>query len=244
MSLVPQYRAVFGVDVVGSASTPGHSAHAVPDGVEQMVSEALRTSGIAPTDAVEWEPGGDGALITFPSEFLGGLLDATQRLDVIAMRHNRRHKPELRFRAAIDVGPVGGSPGFSPPKITASRLLESKEFKDLMKRCQDESGEDAANTALIVSAGAGNAAFGGDHTSLVRRGDFADLGIQNKEYEDTAWVRVPGFDARSLREFSDKRTKAPEAPYSSGVTNVAYGVQNGVQAGTVNGGVNIGRNAQ
>ncbi|WP_330271143.1 hypothetical protein OG205_28855 [Lentzea sp. NBC_00516] len=233
MNPVPQHRALLGVDVIGSAQLPGYLMNAVPGVISKLIDAALAQSGVQPDDVLSLESPGDGALMVLPSEHLGAILDAAVRLDQLTIEHNRWSKPEVRLRVAVHVGPVGDD-GFHRARINHTRLLDAPEFKELLRRCHDEAGEETATTALIVSTEALDTAFSGDHTQVARRSDFASLPASNKEYRHDAWVRVPGFDPRSLAAFAGT-TSAPEP--TARVQNVVHGEMRGVQAGTVNGGL-------
>ncbi|USX49413.1 hypothetical protein [Lentzea sp. HUAS12] len=233
MNPVPQHRALLGVDVIGSAQLPGYLMNAIPATISKLLDAALRQSGIEPDAVLSLESPGDGALLVLPSERLGAVLDAAARLDEITVEHNRWSKPEVRLRVAVHVGPVGES-GFHRARVVHARLLDAPEFKDLLKRCHDAAAEETATTALIVSAEALDTAFGGDHTQVAKRSDFASLRVSHKEYRHEAWVRVPGFDPRSLAAFAE----TADAPRSTAsVHNVVHGDMHGIQAGTVNGGL-------
>ena len=234
MNPVPQHRALLGVDVISSARLPGYLMNTIPGTISKLLDAALRQSGIEPDAVLSLESPGDGALVVLPSEQLGAVLDATARLDEITTEHNRWSKPEVRLRTAVHVGPVGDDDGFYLARVTHARLLDAPEFKRLLKRCHEEGSEDVANAALIVSSEALDTAFGGDHTQVVRRGDFASLRVSHKEYQREAWVRVPGFDPRSLAAFADNADAPPPA---ASVHNVVHGDMHGIQAGTVNGGL-------
>lgn len=236
MNPVPQHRALLGVDVIGSAQLPGYLMNAVPSTISKLVSAALTESGIEPDDVISLESPGDGALMVLRSGQLGAVLDAAVRLDQLAIDHNRWHKPEVRLRVAVHVGPVGDDDGFYRARITHTRLLDAPEFKDLLKRCHEEASEDTASTALIVSSEAMDTAFSGDHTQVARRSDFAPLPVAHKEFRHDAWVRVPGFDPRSLAAFTGNAS-APEP--AGRVENVVHGEMNGVQAGNVSGDLNF-----
>jgi hypothetical protein len=230
---VPQHRALLGVDVIGSAQLPGYLMNAVPGTISKLIDAALAQSGVQPGDVLSLESPGDGALLVLPSERLGDVLDAAVRLDQLTIDHNRWNKPEVRLRVAVHIGPVGDD-GFHRARITHTRLLDAPEFKSLLKRCHDEAAEETATTALIVSSEALDTAFSGDHTQVARRGDFTSLPVAHKEYRHNAWVRVPGFDPRSLAAFTQPdSTPEPEVR----TQNVVHGDMHGVQAGTVNGGL-------
>ncbi|WP_086668350.1 hypothetical protein [Lentzea kentuckyensis] len=235
MNPVPQHRALLGVDVIGSAQLPAYLMNAVPETISKLVGSALEQSGVAPDHVLSLESPGDGVLMVLPSAQLGAVLDAAVRLDQLTIDHNRWSKPEVRLRVAVHVGPVGDD-GFHRARITHTRLLDAPEFKDLLKRCRHEGAEETATTALIVSSEALDTAFSGDHTQVARRSDFASLPVSHKEYRHDAWVRVPGFDPRSLAEFVGTAS-APEP--AARVQNVVHGAMNGVQAGNVGGDLNF-----
>ncbi|MDX8034748.1 hypothetical protein SK803_31415 [Lentzea sp. BCCO 10_0856] len=233
MNPVPEHRTLLGVDVIGSAQLPGYLMNAVPGTISKLVGTALTQSGIEADDVLSLESPGDGALLVLPSGQLGAVLDAAVRLDQLIIDHNRWHKPEVRLRVAVHVGPVGDD-GFHRARITHTRLLDAPEFKNLLKRCHDEGDQDTANTALIVSSEALDTAFSGDHTQVARRSDFASLAVSHKEYRHNAWVRVPGFDPRSLAAL----TGGAAAPDPVARTqNIVHGHMNGIQADTINGGL-------
>lgn len=235
MNPVPQHRALLGVDVIGSARLPAYLMNAVPGTISKLVDSALEQSGVEPDHVLSVESPGDGVLMVLPSGQLGAVLDAAVRLDQLTIDHNRWSKPEVRLRVAVHVGPVGDD-GFHRARITHTRLLDAPEFKDLLKRCQSEGAEETATTALIVSSEALDTAFSGDHTQVARRGDFASLPVAHKEYRHDAWVRVPGFDPRSLAGFVGAAS-APEPAARN--QNIAYGAMSGVQAGNVGGDLNF-----
>ncbi|RKT53202.1 hypothetical protein [Saccharothrix australiensis] len=227
---VPEHRALLGVDVVGSTRNEGYHLDTVRAAVDGMVRAALATAGVGRSDVVEWEPTGDGALLTLSSRRLGAVLDAAHHLDGSAAEHNRHRKPDIRLRLAVEVGPVGPRPGLYAAKIALCRLLDAPAFKELVARCA------GAATALIVSDGVLRAAFGGDYTRHVRRTDFAPLAVRDKEFSATAWVRVPGYDTRAPQPGP---TGTPPAGHGR-VVNVVNGSFYGVQAGDVHGGIHLG----
>ncbi|MFD5826917.1 hypothetical protein [Lentzea sp. NPDC060358] len=227
---------MLGVDVIGSAQLPDYLLKAVPVTISKLLDEALEHSGVEPADVLVREPLGDGAVMVLQSEQLGAVLDAAVRLDQLTINHNRWQKPEVRLRVAVHVGPVGAD-GFHRTRVDHNRLLDAPEFKKLLERCRELGSEETANTGLIVSSEALDAAFSGDHTQLARRSDFAALAISNKEFRQEAWVRVQGFDSRSLTAF----TKTAPEMHQSGtrVRNVVHGNMHGVQAGDIDGNLNF-----
>lgn len=253
MGAMPDTRALLGVDVVASAGNPGYHLDRVWGALSEMLSEALDASGITPDDVVRYEPVGDGALYTFPNDRLGAVVDLSDRLDKLAERHNRWHKPDLRLRVAVELGAVGDGPGYDAPRIRLNRMLAADTFKALVNTCvganADEKGNSPVNSGLIMSDAAFRSVFGGDYTSLVRQTDFAPLDVVNKEFTDRAWVRVPGVDARTLAEFAehlepsiDGNDEETATTYPMRVTNhISGNAEHSLQAGIVTGGVYFGR---
>jgi hypothetical protein len=245
MDVMPETRALLGVDVIGSAANEGHHYDPLWRALDRMLGRALAGRGIPDDEVLDYEPGGDGALYTLPSRRLGGVLDLADDLDRLAAEHNRSRKPDIRLRIAVEVGAVGEGPGYFAPKIWRGRLLNSAAFKELMKHCLHKRPEGSVNTGLIVSAPAFREAFGGDYTAVVRRHDFVEIEASEKEFTEPAWVRVPGLDSRTLAEFVSASQAKPETPKpvvepEAKVVNQVYGTMNGVQAGDVHGDINFG----
>jgi hypothetical protein len=236
---------LLGVDVVGSASNPGYHLSPLVRTVNRMLDTAIRASGIGDDEILDVESGGDGALYTLPSSRLGTVLDFSERLDQLVAEHNRWKKPEIRLRIAVELGAVGDAEGYYPAKIYRSRLMNAPAFKMLLDRCLSERGGGSVNTALIVSAPAFREAFGGDYTELVKRVEFAEMLVAEKEFQETSWVRVPGLDATSITSFVTANraagTDSAAAPAAGTVVNNnVKGSMHGVQAGIVSGGITVG----
>jgi hypothetical protein len=191
---------LMGVDVIGSAENPGGELDRLSRAFHTIVRDALRHTGIGVVDILEWEERGDEALATLPHALLGKAVDVAQCLHDLAVEHNRHHRPEVRLRMAVLTGPVPAEPTYARAKIDRARLLDAPVFRSLMARCHREAA-DGAYTGLILSGHAFHTVFGGDHTALVRQAEFAEVPVVAKEFRDRAWVRVPGWDARSLRAF-------------------------------------------
>ncbi len=247
MCAMPEFRTLFGVDVIASASNPGYHLERVWGALSEMLSEALDASGITPEEVVRCEPGGDGALYVLPGNRLGALVDLTDRLDKLAARRNRWHRPDLRLRMAIETGAVSDHPTYEVPMIRLCRLLAARGFKSLVNGCvranTDDRGNCPVNSGLIMSTAAYRAVFGGDYTEVVRDTDFAEIPVSDKEFAERAWVRVPGIDARSLSERATTVQPPDDEPRppSSKVTNTIHGdAKNAVQAHTITGGIRLG----
>lgn len=255
MGLIPETRALLGVDVIGSGSNPGYHRARLGGALSGLLSGALDASRIPEGDVVHDEPTGDGAIYTFPSRYLGAVVDLSKRLDDLAAKHNRRNKPEIRLRIAVHVGPVGDQPEFCSAKKDLVRLLEADAFKKLVRTCiqqrADAYGNSLVNSGLIVSTAAFQAVFGGDYTDEVQESDFLEMMVSNKEFTGQAWVRVPGVDPDILNEFAglaqaaqlDEQDSAswPAKQSSPRVTNHVGGNMTGSQqAGVVYGDMSSG----
>ncbi|MCE7003179.1 hypothetical protein LWC34_10100 [Kibdelosporangium philippinense] len=244
MNSLPQHHALLGVDVIGSARNPGHYLEKLQSSTDTMLRTALTDAGVQLSRATNWEPTGDGALVTLPSSDLGALFDAASLLEVKAAEHNRWHKPDVRLRIAVHVGPVGPEPGYYEPKITLSRLLNAPVFKQVVERCLAERRGDV-NTGLIVSDNAYRAVFGGDHTRLVTQAEFASVAASDKEFAQPAWIRVPGFEAKSLVASvaaegpASASGAAPAGTPNGSMQNTANGPMSGLQANTIAGNVSF-----
>ncbi|WAL66806.1 hypothetical protein ORV05_03055 [Amycolatopsis cynarae] len=235
MELLPETRALLGIDVIASADNPGYHLGALWRALAGMLNQAFADTGIDAEEVIESEPTGDGALYTLSSRRLGTLMDFSKRLDELAAEHNRERKPDVRLRIAVDLGAVGDVPSYYSAKISRGRLLDAPAFKSILTRCLAERPD--VNSGLILSMAAFRQVFGGDYTHAVRESEFAEVTVTNKSFREQAWLHVPGFDARSLRELAAEPNKSePAAPQ---VNNQVNGTVNGVQAGTINGAVSV-----
>jgi hypothetical protein len=246
MERMPESRALVGIDVIGSANTPGYHRKPLWDGLTGMLDTGLEQAGITPDDVLWQEPTGDGALYTLTGDRLGAAFDLAAHLDRLARQHNRRYKPDIRLRIAVDRGPVGVEPGYYSPKIQLSRLINAPAFSALLDCCLRERPADAVHTGLITSAEAFLDVFGGDYTTEVHQSEFAEISVSLKEFADRVWVRVPGLDPRSLTEFARSIVPAAtEEPRVYHVQNVNNGTMtSSVQAGIVHGGIHLGGKRQ
>jgi hypothetical protein len=246
MDVVADQRVLLGIDVIGSARTPGSDYRLLSSAWQGIVQDSLTAAGITGSDLLEWEEQGDGVLVTLPHAHLGTAVDMSQRVHEHTVSYNRVRKPEIRLRMALVTGPVPDGQTYMRAKVDRARLLDAPAFKDLLARCHRES-DGGAHTGLIISDHAFHTVFGGDHTELVRRSEFAELVVAAKEFRATAWVRVPGFDARSLRTFGaamsgEESTTASDEARDARVHNTVNGTMSGVQANVIHGGITFGAN--
>ena len=241
MNAVPEYRAVLGVDAVGSASLPIHHHSALHRAIGAAVDAGLALHGVGPADLLDREDTGDGLLITAPSGTAGALLDAAHSIERLLTAHNTLHKPELRLRMAVEVGPVADGRGLAATKIALARMLDAEAFRTLFRRCLAERPADALNSALVVSDQVRRTVLDGGHTAVVRAAEFARLRLINKEFDGTAWVRVPGCDADTLARLADSAEPDEEQGHGLSVVNTVHGgMRGGIQAGVINAPITLG----
>ncbi|MCK2240862.1 MULTISPECIES: hypothetical protein [unclassified Crossiella] len=250
---MPVNRTVLGIDLIDSGSNPGYHLDVAAQKMREFTETALAGREIAKADAVDWQHTGDGLLAAFPQEMLGNLVDATQLLDELAAEHNRWHKPDVRLRICLGIGPLPTHEGLHRTNIDCARMLDAPVFRTVLRQCA-QAGPAEFNTGLILSAKAYEDVFGGPYTDLVKQSDFSRITFQHKETENTAWIRVPGFAAERLTAFAEPQplpepvTKPEDKPgeatrrvaASSAVNNTVNGEMNGVQAGEIHGGVHFG----
>ncbi len=245
MELVQEHRALFGVDVAGSAGIPGHQRGQLAGAMSELLHKAMWETDIQHPDVLQWEHTGDGAMLLLPGRFLGLLFDLAARLDTAIAEHNRHRRPDLKVRIAVELGPVGDTPGFYGPRISHARLLNAPAFKDLLRRCMTERPDGSISTGMIASDHAYTTAFGGDHTELVRQADFAPVTVREKEFTGKAWIKVPGFDARTIAGFAAQQPETPgpahaERPVTHVTNQVGRDLRGGIQAGTIHGHASFG----
>jgi hypothetical protein len=245
---VAEFRTLLGVDVIDSARTAPHLLPQVPTVLETLLRAGMDGVGIRRDEAVDTQFTGDGWLYAFPSALLGRVVDLGRTLDAIVAEHNKWNKLELRLRLAVEIGPLPDAAGFHPSNIARARLLEAPAFKLLARRCIAERPNGDMSTAMIISDGVFQPLFRGDHTRVARRTDFAQLQVANKEFNGTAWVCVPGFDATTLAGLIAADGQAPSAPVEErnstplrSVSNTIHGdVENNVMSDVIHGGVHFG----
>ncbi|WP_028926681.1 hypothetical protein [Pseudonocardia acaciae] len=219
MELVPDHRALLRMDVVRSASNRGYHLTAVSDAVTTMTDDALRSMG-AESDVLKRDFIGDGELLTFPGRRLGSLFDMADRLNQLVEGYNRWRKPEIKLRVAVEIGPIGGGRQLTTPMISLARMIDAEAFKKLFQQCLNR-GRSLTHAGLICSDHAYRVAFGGERTRYVRQDEFTSILLKNKEYQATAWVRIPGFDAESLSRLLCNPESSSSAKRSDPVNPIA-----------------------
>ncbi|MGC4813962.1 hypothetical protein ACLQ29_25810 [Micromonospora sp. DT228] len=150
-------------------------------------------------DRSRWviQPTGDGELALVPPGRNEPRVvdDFVRHVDAELARLNRRRADgeRVRLRIAVHQGVAYPSAnGFAGQGVvTVSRLLNSAPLHRALTAAP------AANVAVALSDDVFRTLVLGDHTTLTER-DFRPVTVAEKEYQATAWVRVPGTDVRLL----------------------------------------------
>ncbi|MEU2420047.1 hypothetical protein ABZ619_03120 [Streptomyces sp. NPDC007851] len=178
----------------------------------RLLDRAARGAGM---DRAQWQiqRKGDEQLAVRP-------LDGTEpRLADDYIRHvvaelreyNAQRVPEarMRLRAVIHQGLVElAENGFAGSAVVATaRLLSAHQLYDAMAAHPD------ADLVLLLSDDVFRSTVAGGHTTL-STSDFTHVTVRVKEYEATAWLRVPalGAAARAAHEPGAAETGTPAAP--------------------------------
>lgn len=141
---------------------------------------------------------GDGQFAVLPRDEH----DAAVVDDFVRTLHNelrylnevRQPSWRIRLRVAIHFGPADPAPaGFAgSAPVTVGRLLDSHPLR-LALRAEPE-----AHLAVVLSRQLFEDTVQAGRTTL-RSEDFVPVQIRNKEFDDTAWLRIPGVPVDRLR---------------------------------------------
>lgn len=158
----------------------------------RLMSRAAVGAGL---DRSRWhiQPKGDEELAVYPMDgseprlvddfvrYLAWELNAYNSARVPALR--------LRLRLAVDHGPVELAPnGFAgATAVAVCRLLGSEHLYEALRV------HERADLAVLLSDHVYRSTVGSGHTTLEPT-DFREVRVRVKEYEATAWLRVPGFE--------------------------------------------------
>lgn len=180
----------------------------------RLLDRAARGAGL---DRAQWQiqRKGDEQLAVRPLDGTEPrLVDDYVRHLVAGLRaYNAQRVPEarMRLRAVIHQGLVElADNGFAGTAVVATaRLLNARALYDAL------AAHPEADLALLLSDDVFRSTVAGGHTTLTT-GDFTPVTVQVKEYEATAWLRVPapGTPAAASHEPGTAETGKPAAPAS------------------------------
>ncbi|WP_424861435.1 hypothetical protein [Streptomyces sp. MMS24-I29] len=186
----------------------------------RLLDRAARGAGL---DRTQWhiQRKGDEQLAVRPLDGAESRLvdDYIRHLVAELREYNVQRVPEarMRLRSVIHLGLVElAENGFAGSAVVATaRLLNAPQLYDAL------AVQPHADLALLLSDDVFRSTVAGGHT-ILRVEDFAQVTVQVKEYEGTAWLRVPALGApatASLRpgtaEAGKPAAPAPEDPARS-----------------------------
>ncbi|MBX9365702.1 hypothetical protein ACF09Y_15735 [Streptomyces massasporeus] len=189
-------RLLLAVDAKGYGGVDVVTQREWQEAIRRLLEEAAQVAGL---DWEQWvtQVGGDSVFAVLPQGASEpGLVDPFMRQLESGLRtfnRNRRDEAWLRLRAAVHFGTASpaanGFEGRAPVEI--GRLLDSRVLKAALAAAPE------AHLALAVSATVFNDVIGEAYTTI-RPQEFREVRVAEKEYAGRAWIRVPGYDAKSL----------------------------------------------
>lgn len=158
----------------------------------RLMSRAAVGAGL---DRSQWhiQPKGDEELAVYPMDGSEPRLvdDFVRYLAWELKEYNAVRVPalRLRLRLAVDHGPVELAPnGFAgATAVAVSRLLSSEHLYEALRV------HEQADLVVLLSDHVYRSTVGSGHTTLTLA-DFREVRVRVKEYETTAWLRVPGHE--------------------------------------------------
>ena len=158
----------------------------------RLMSRAAAGAGL---DRSQWhiQPKGDEELAVYPMDGSEPRLvdDFVRYLAWELKEYNAVRIPalRLRLRLAVDHGPVELAPnGFAgATAVAVSRLLGSDHLYEALRV------HEQADLVVLLSDHVYRSTVGSGHTTLTST-DFREVRVRVKEYEATAWLRVPGHE--------------------------------------------------
>lgn len=225
MSAMPTTKSLFGFDVIGSSGNPDDQLEEVRQAATELVGEAFEHTGVDTAARVNHSATGDGYLAAFPEESLPALIDAAHFLHGQVYLRNRRMLPPIGLRLAVHTAPIKVVDGdsFQRPMIELARLLDATVVKDAVRRL---AAQRPVTVAMTVSAQAYRVAVLAGHTRRLPPHEFSRVRIADKEYEEAAWVWIPGAgidDLVSAATPPDRPPADPGTPPPAGGSQVLNG---------------------
>ncbi len=182
-------------DAMGYGSADDQRQHALQTGLLAVLDEAAEGAHLSRS---EWtrQAAGDGELALLPARVPEPRVvdDFVYQLSGALARYNRDRSDaaRLRLRMAVHYGLASpAANGFVGQGVVGvSRLTDSRALHVAL----DLSG---ADLAVLLSERVFQDTVLAGYTKIPIA-DFRRIGVQNKEYAEAAWLRVPGHDVRSL----------------------------------------------
>jgi class 3 adenylate cyclase len=203
-------RLLLSVDARGYGGSTDRRQQAIQEGLLSVLDDAADRAGLA---RPRWDRqgAGDGELAVLPSsEPEPRVVDDFVRHLQAALRRHNREMPDgkrLRLRLAIHFGTAIPAPngyrGRGPVEV--SRLCDSDQLREVL-------AASGADLAVILSHQVFTDTIMQGHTSL-EPADFHKVHVRKKEFDEDAWIWVPGHDVHAVGPPVDQ--DAPTRPPSS-----------------------------
>lgn len=243
---LPPYQALFAVDVRDFSGYQGRDHAELTRRIPRILSAAFRRAGLEEVWSGEelWQRMiGDSYVAGFRSSALPLLLNPLLGALQAQLRHENRTEAigdpprPLRMRVSVHVGPVteptgdADTDGSGEARVEVHRLLDADVVKSLLSRAENDTC-----VAAIVSERAYRDAVESGYTGE-RPSSYARTQVKVKEYEATAYLRVPHSTgelvARGLLPPEAADDSETPAQQPSGAAGFSIG-SDSVQAGTYN----------
>lgn len=188
-------RLLLSADARGYGQSDDHRQAAMQAGLLAVLDEAAERAMLARQSWLR-QPAGDGELSILPESASEPRVvdDFVRELSAALARYNEDLRPGARLllRLAIHHGvAIRAANGFSGQGVVAvSRLVDSRPLREALKTS-------GADLAIILSQRVFLDTVVQRHTSL-RSSEFREVRVRNKEYDERAWIRVPGADVHKL----------------------------------------------
>ncbi|WP_314174766.1 hypothetical protein [Streptomyces winkii] len=205
-------RLLLSVDARGYGSAPDWMHEEIQRGLLGVLDVAAKEAGLR-RDAWDTQGAGDGELAVLPLEEpeVRVVERFPRELKRALLRHNRGRSDEtrLRLRMAVHFGTAKpGSNGYKHAgPVVVSRLCDIEP----LKRTLVASG---ADLAVVFSRTIYNDTVKSG-LALLDSPELRQVRARNKEFDEDAWIWVPGYDVRALDlEDAPEEGTRPSAPTS------------------------------
>ncbi|MFJ6437611.1 hypothetical protein [Streptomyces sp. NPDC091416] len=208
------------VDAQAYGSNNDRRQSEIQHDLPRLLDRAARGAGL---DRAQWQiqRKGDEQLAVRPVDGKEPRLvdDYIRHLVAELREYNAQRVPEarMRLRAVIHQGLVElADNGFAGTAVVATaRLLNARPLYDALAT------HPGADLALLLSDEIFRSTVAGSHTTLTPE-DFTRVTVQVKEYEATAWLRVPvlGAPAVTAHELRTAETRKPADPAAGEPTTI------------------------
>jgi len=189
-------RLLLAVDAKGYGRADVVTQRQLQGAIQRILTDAAEASGL---ERERWETqvGGDSVLAVLPEGASEPhLVDTFMRHLDAGLRefnHGRLPGSRLRLRVAVHFGTASpaanGFEGRAPVEI--GRMLDSAALRSALDAAPD------ADMALAVSSTVFNDVVREAYTTI-RAQEFREVRVAEKEFAGRVWIRVPGYDVRTL----------------------------------------------